>query len=269
VSPRYVLRESTVSLRCLSESELLQVLQSGAGRPDGSAEAHLAICPECQARFRDLMRTGLALGSTASAGTPGPACLDEAALTVLVTSQPGEARAQQLAHLAECDYCRRELGDVLSLLEDPDVAAALAVPQQAGSHFGRRRLAWAAAGLAAGLALFALALPRLGPANPWHRAPTITAAPAPQPGFPLGDVPEARALRWGPVAGADRYRIVLFDATGQTRYRVETTDTTAELPDSVQLIRGQSYLWRVEARTEPERWTASELVEFRVVRRSP
>jgi hypothetical protein len=71
-------------------------------------------------------------------------------------------------------------------------------------------------------------------------------------------------LRWSPVAGADRYRVTVFDATGGVVYASESADTVVAFPDSVALVSGASYLWKVDARTGFDRWAASGLAEFRV-----
>jgi hypothetical protein len=71
-------------------------------------------------------------------------------------------------------------------------------------------------------------------------------------------------LRWSHVAGADRYRVTVFDATGGVVYAAEASDTVVAFPDSIALVPGASYLWKVDARTGFDRWAASELIEFRV-----
>jgi hypothetical protein len=71
-------------------------------------------------------------------------------------------------------------------------------------------------------------------------------------------------LRWSAAAGADRYRVTLFDADGRVLYETEVGETVAPLPDSVAPGPGRPYLWKVEARTGFDRWSASDLVEFTV-----
>lgn len=74
-------------------------------------------------------------------------------------------------------------------------------------------------------------------------------------------------FRWSLVAGADRYRVTVFDAGGRVMYATEVADTSVPFPDSVALVPGASYLWKVDARTGFDRWTGSELAEFRVAGR--
>ncbi len=86
----------------------------------------------------------------------------------------------------------------------------------------------------------------------------------PAPVAPLGTVRTARELVWTPVDGADRYRVTLYDADAAVRYEAELDEPTAVLPDSVMLIAGRPYLWKVEARVGFDRWVASDLLEFRI-----
>ena len=72
-------------------------------------------------------------------------------------------------------------------------------------------------------------------------------------------------LRWSPVAGADRYRVTVFDASGGAVYVAEVRDTLVAFPDSIVLQSGASYLWKVDARIGFDRWAGSELAEFKVV----
>ena len=74
----------------------------------------------------------------------------------------------------------------------------------------------------------------------------------------------AKDLRWSPVVGADRYRVTVFDVTGGVVYASESSDTVVAFPDSVALVPGASYLWKVEARTGFDRWSPSELAEFKI-----
>jgi hypothetical protein len=48
-------------------------------------------------------------------------------------------------------------------------------------------------------------------------------------------------------------------------WTVETVDTSAALPDSVNLVWDVPYFWRVEAQAEWMRWAASDLASFQVV----
>src|SRR6267378_2702751 len=98
-----------------------------------------------------------------------------------------------------------------------------------------------------------------------HRGPPPPPpATTPVPRSPVGAVAAVTELRWSPVAGADRYRVTVFDATGGVMFAKEATDTVVAFPDSIPLVPGASYLWKVDARTGFDRWAASEMAEFRV-----
>ena len=71
---------------------------------------------------------------------------------------------------------------------------------------------------------------------------------------------------WHLLERADRYRGTLFDASGVVVWRTETGDTVAALPDSVRLEPGATYLWRVDARVDVDRWVQSEMLQFTVAR---
>lgn len=199
---------------------------------------------------------------------PTAACLDDDAVAALAEgSLDAASRSAMLPHLAACPRCRRAVASVARALADSSVAREIT----AAEGGGRRRFYRVAL-----IALPAAAALVLLLARPWtpdqgaplHRAPTITAGAGPTLVSPVGAVADARALRWSGVPGADRYRVTLFDAGGRVLYETELADTRAALPDSIVLVPGQPYLWKVEARTGFDRWSASELIEFSIVRDS-
>lgn len=190
-------------------------------------------------------------------------CLDPDTLGALADgSLDGAHRASVLPHLASCARCRAAVASIARLLADPGVARELArgrvrIP-------ARRWLPWAAPLAAA--ALLAVVLGPLGGSRrapgDLHRATTIEAGSQPEGVYPVGDVAAVRELRWGSVAGADRYRVTLFAPSGEVVYEVEAIEVTATLPDSVRLLAGQDYLWKVEARVDFDRWVSSSLIPF-------
>lgn len=199
-------------------------------------------------------------------GTPTPECLDDDTVAALADGTLDVAvRAAVLSHVGACPPCRSAVGSVAQALADPAVAREVA-----GAQGARRRLSWIALPLAAAAVLLLVTWPPpLDELGPVHRAPPITAATTPVPLAPIGAVAEADVLRWSAVAGADRYRVTLFDAAGRVVYEARLTDTVTALPDSVALAPGRPYLWKVEARTGFDRWAASELVEFSIAGRRP
>ena len=208
----------------------------------------------------DLLR--LRLDASAS---ETPECLDDATLAALADGTlDATARAAALPHLATCARCRGVVASVARSLGDPGIARQVAALQ--GTH--RRRLFLMGVPAAAAAIQLALALPRWLNDTPGHRGPPLPGAVVPRPLAPIGTVAEARALRWAGVAGADRYRVILFDAAGRVLYESQLADTVVTLPDSVTLAAARPYLWKVEARTGWDRWSASELVQFSIAARA-
>jgi len=195
-------------------------------------------------------------------GDRGPECLDDDTIAALADGRlETAARTAVIDHLASCDICTRAVAAVAGVLADPSVSREIAAVEDGV----RRRLVRIIVPAAAAAVLLLLAWP------PWsddggllHRAPPTQAATAPVPISPVGAVARAETLRWASAAGADRYRVTLFDSSGRSLYEAGTRDTVVALPDSIVLVPGQSYLWKVEARTGWDRWSASELVGFRV-----
>lgn len=198
---------------------------------------------------------------------PLTACLDPDDLAACAAgSLPPERRPAALGHLAECRDCRLAMASLARALESPAVREALAsLPgRHATRDRGRFRIALPVAAAAAAVlfvALWAGGVPAPGPA---HRAPAITAADNPEPISPLGATRQVDALRWSAVPGVDRYRVTLFDAVGQMLFEAELQDTLILLPDTIGLLPGRAYFWKVEARTGWDRWSASPLLEFSV-----
>ena len=198
-------------------------------------------------------------------GEAGPDCLGDETLAALAEGTVVAAgRPAALAHLAACERCRKTVASVARALADPELAAEIrAVDEVPASPV--RRWVPAALGVGAVAALLLLIIPpKLEDPESPHRAPPITAAPAPQALAPVGHVSRAEKLRWTPVEGADRYRVTLFDEDGSVRYEAEQADTSVTLPPSVTLVPGRTYAWRVDARLGFDRWASSELVEFSV-----
>lgn len=216
-------------------------------------------------QYLEQLRHARAASAPSAEATPD--CLDDETIAALADGTlESVARAGALPHLAGCSRCRMAVASVARALADPDVARSIAaVPHSSPRRFYRIALPLAAA---AAIALL-FAKPRTPPEDVLtHRAPTITAEAAPSPESPVGRVAEAKTLRWTAVSGADRYRVTLFDAEGQVRYETDLAATVTVLPDSIVLVPGRPYFWKVEARTGFDRWSASELIEFTVAGRS-
>jgi hypothetical protein len=173
-------------------------------------------------------------------------------------------RSSALAHVAACARCRGIVASVARALADPELGAEIQAVER-GPASRVRRWAPLAAGIVAAAAIILAILPaKLTDSRSTHRAPPITAAPAPRTMAPVGRVANAGTLQWTSVEGADRYRVTLFDIDGSVRFASEVTDTTVAIPPSVILVAGRAYAWRVEARLDFDRWATSDLTEFSV-----
>lgn len=202
-----------------------------------------------------------------SANLPTPECLDDDTVAALAEGGlDAEARAAVLPHLVHCARCRLAVASVARALADARVAREVAGVKGGGQRHFRRIVLPAVA--AAVLLVMVWSRPA-GDGGTVHRAPTITATAEPAPMSPLGAVARPEFLRWAALAGAERYRVTLFDAGSRVLYETELADTVAVLPDSVVLVPGRPYLWKVEARTGWDRWASSKLVEFRVAGGAP
>lgn len=260
-------------LICPSEPRLLLFALNPGSEPDGALARHLSECAACRDQVAELGRVARGIEASAAPTAAGEGdCLDAVALAEIADGgDDAGRRAERIAHLAVCGRCRQQLAAVVELLADPEVAAELRQLRKGDGRWTLRGRHLIGAGLVAAAILLVVAIPRKGiDRSPVHRDPTITAAASPVAVAPIGDVADAALLRWVAVSGVDRYRVTLFDAAGVVRYQTETVDTLASIPDSIPVVPGQSYLWKVEGRTQLGRWASSDLVEFRVMQgRSP
>jgi Putative zinc-finger len=196
-------------------------------------------------------------------GTATRDCLDDGAIAAMVDGTlEAESRSVALAHLAACERCRKAVASVARALADPEVAREARAAERAGGS--RVRFTRVAIGVAAAAAIVLFVWPRQLQEPLPHRAPPITSAPAPEAVWPVGQVAEVQSLRWTSVAGADRYRVTLFDAAGSVLFENDLVDTVIALPDSVLLTPGGTYWWKVDARLSFDRWATSKLIEFSI-----
>jgi hypothetical protein len=198
-----------------------------------------------------------------------PHCLDAETVAALAEGTlDAEAGARALKHLATCVHCRGAVASVAAALADGPITHEIEVVE------GRRRrggpVLRVAVPLAAAATLLLLLWSPTNDAPGTHRGGgTQGRDVVPVPVGPIGAVANVRSLDWTRVVGSDRYRVTLFDAQGEVLYETEVNDTTAALPDSVRLIPERPYLWKVQARTGWDRWSASDLVEFTIARGPP
>jgi hypothetical protein len=207
--------------------------------------------------FEELRRV---LDTRVRSETATPDCLQDDTLAALADgSLAPDLRTLVLPHVASCPRCRGAVAAIARALADPAVVRELSVPPS------RRRPYRIVVPLAAAAVLLVLLTSPGDDRSSGHRGtPPPPPAATPIPRSPLGTVAVVNELRWSHVAGADRYRVTVFDATGGVVYAAEGSDTVIAFPDSVALVPGASYLWKVDARTGFDRWATSELAEFRV-----
>ena len=166
-------------------------------------------------------------------------------------SQP--ERTELEGHLAECARCRDELVGVWRTVQ------GRAASGRPGIRAFPRRLAGGLVAVAAGVLLLVVTLPN-ATRSPTHRADIGTPG-APVAQGPRGTVVQPPVFVWSEVPGADLYRVVVFDRRGGVLWEQETGDTTMAMPSGV-LPAEATYFWKVEARTDWDRWRSSGLIEF-------
>lgn len=209
---------------------------------------------------RDALQQARLTDSADEAATPD--CFDLDTLGALAEgSLERETRAALLPHLAGCRRCRSALASLARAVSDPAIAREARAAESGQARRWLRIAGPAAVAALLVLLLFPAGLLRREPPS-GHRSPALASGTAPAGVAPVGVVASAAQLRWRAVTGADRYRVTLFAADGTLLHESEPADTTAPLPDSLRLVPGQRYLWRVEARVGFDRWVASELIEF-------
>src|SRR6266545_1846247 len=164
-----------------------------------------------------------------------PDCLDEHTVAALADGTlDAETRGRALAHVATCALCRRAVASVAEALATVPITHEIEIVE------GRRRRRGPVLRVAVPLAAAATVLLLLwSPADdrsPGHRGATPPPATTPVPRSPLGAVAAVSDLRWSQVAGADRYRVTVFDAAGDAVYATEALDTVVAFPDSILLV---------------------------------
>lgn len=179
-----------------------------------------------------------------------------------------DAQRRALEHLATCASCRRAVASVAKALADGPITHEIEVIEGRAGKWWRHRTFRIALPLAAAATVLVLLRSPVNERESPHRAGSQQ-SPVPSPIAPSGTVAGVDRLQWSSVSGADRYRVTLFSAHGSVVYESEIGDTIVPVPDSVRLVAGTPYLWKVEARIGFDRWTGSELVTFTIARAPP
>ena len=190
---------------------------------------------------------------------PGPDCLDDLGVAA---AADGAATPQAIEHLSRCAACRTEVAHLARLLGDGAVAGE--VGRLEGGNVAARRFLRAVAGVAAAAVLVLALLPLLPgtDAGDGFRDEPPPESQAPVLAAPLTSADRLESLRWNGVEGASQYRVTVFDEEGGLVWASETADTFVSFPADTTLVPGTPYWWRVEARTDFDRWTASVLGTF-------
>lgn len=200
-----------------------------------------------------------------------PDCLNDDTIAALAEGTlGGEARARALIHMATCVFCRHSVASLTSALADGPITHEIeAVERRSRSH----RMLWFTLPLAAAAAVLVVLFQRenadqLGIPILRDSVGSDTAAHAPILIAPRTAVARVEQFVWLRVPRADRYRVRLYNEEGDVLWTTETADTAVAIPDAIDLAPRISYFWRVEAQSQWQKWTASDLVEFRLAERS-
>ena len=247
-----------------SPSELVNL---AAGEADDSARwRHVRACSRCLAEVSALRDALGSLQAEAGASVLRTAdCLDDISVASLIeaTLLP-EAQDRAVEHLAECAACRSAVASVRLALGTEPVAAEMRTLEPGSGGRGRIRRYLLPVAVAAS-ALLVVTLERPSDSDQAiHRERPVTTTAAPRTISPVGTIGVDRVLRWHSVEGVDRYHVTLFDEEATVLQEAVVTDTAIAISDAVALDVGRRYFWMVRARTAPDRWVASEMVEFSI-----
>jgi len=191
--------------------------------------------------------------------------LDDSVLAAIVDGDVSHPDA--IAHLSECEDCRRRMSAVAHLVDDVHVSGEIKLLEQP------RRRWMPVAGVLAAAAVAAIVI--AGPAmmrnraapsesdTAIHREGTITTTAPPKIVSPATVARAGEPLRWTSVTGADVYKVQVWNTDGTVVLSTETSDTTLALPANLSQP-GSTYLWEVKARTGWDRWVSSEFLQFTI-----
>jgi putative zinc finger protein len=194
--------------------------------------------------------------------TNDPHLRDDVLAAYLDGALPAAERRIADDHLAECAACRDELVDISKLIADR------------GRVRRWPRLAASVAAVAAAAIAFAVVGPWRAVSGPstdsgdrmrestlvdgGNRREVVIVTPA------EGDTVRPGTVRftWHSLTSNATYLLKVADETS-VRWKKDTADTTVALPDSVQLERGRSYTWWVDALTADGRVATTGVRQFR------
>jgi Arc/MetJ family transcription regulator len=190
---------------------------------------------------------------------------DDVMAAVIEGSAASSERDAAVRHLVDCASCRAQVAELSAVLGDPLVVAERSAVQRAPSRGHRFVRPVVVAGLAAAAMLVIAVRQGVGPRDTMPtRDEYGTLSTGPVIIAPTATVNDSAVFRWSRVEGADRYRVTVFLADGSVVWETQTADTFAVPASPAQFSRDTTYLWKVEARMNFDRWLGSGLAEFRV-----
>jgi hypothetical protein len=199
--------------------------------------------------------------------------LDDSTLATIVDGDV--SRPEAIAHLSECEDCRRRLSAVAHLVDDAELRTEIESLESGALRSGLPRrwrpasIAAIGAFAAAAVAMLVISLPSKKsesstPASESiHREGAITTTAPPRIISPSAVASVNDALRWTSVSGADIYRVQVWNTDGRVVFSTDTRDTSVALPTELNKA-GATYLWEVKARTGWDRWVSSEFLQFTI-----
>ena len=267
-----------VLTNCPDDLTLMSFAMNATGDPRGDARiaAHVQQCERCHGTVVRHRELAVAVRrATREASDAQGECLDEMAIAALAEGVAADdVRVAATAHLVTCASCRSQLAELRATLDDAAIMAAL--PRTGATRRLRSTVVGglSAAALAAAAVLAVTISPNRtrdemgAPMRDEMAAPmrdeTGALAVAPVTVAPVDIVSGALVFRWSSVPRANRYRVRVFDPDGVVLLETQTPDTTVAPPTAITLQRGKRYLWKVEARTDFDRWVGSALTEFQL-----
>jgi hypothetical protein len=173
-------------------------------------------------------------------------------------------------HYLTCTRCRTELRlgagirELLPELRTATESVDIRGRQKSGPWFRRNARIGAVAGAVAAILIGVILVEPAGREPLPHREGVPETPTAPGVEAPRGEVGTVEEFRWTAVPGADLYRVILYDDTGEVLWQAETPASSLAPPDTVRIGPGALYLWQVDARVAWDRWVSSELVRFSI-----
>jgi hypothetical protein len=198
-------------------------------------------------------------------------CVDDFTMAAFVEGRLSDSERHGIEqHLVTCAECREQFADVVSMLSEiPELVSSKLPTIGTAKRSSMLRFGIAAAGIAAAvLAVFVKTQnSSVNDAPSTLRDEDGSMRAAPVVASPTSIASDSTRFVWSRVSDADQYRVTVFRVDGVVMWEAETADTSIVQPVPAPFSDGTTYLWKVSARTEFDRWVSSGLTEFRYVQR--